>query len=173
METAHVVSVCGAFASTWTKINTKQSGMGGENVKISTSLWLQEQFCRLLGRAARRHLLQQDGKFRKICSKIRLCIPENEPSENHNMPTFCATHTHACARALLHCNWCEEDLLTTTWDRRAAQRHLLLLSLRFGQEKDQMRVIVVFVRRRAALKCLCPRSRITRFYSTRFSLAGI
>lgn len=45
METAHVVSICGAFASMCTKIDTKQSGMGGENEKISTSLWLPEQFC--------------------------------------------------------------------------------------------------------------------------------
>lgn len=147
-------------------------------VKWEKKMWTKTQVggCRnnsakLQGRAARWHLLRQDGKFLKICSKIRLCIPENEPSGNHNMFTLCVTHTctHACTRALLHWNWC---LLTSIWDRRAAQRHLLPLSFRFGHDKEWMRAIVVLVRRRAELKCLCPRSRIRRFHSTRFSLMG-
>lgn len=77
-------------------------------------------------------------------------------------------HTIICAHA--RWNWCEEVPLTTIWDRHVAQRHLLPLSLRFGHEKDQMRLIVVC---QAVLERLCPMSRITRFYSPVFlSLGG-
>lgn len=124
-------------------------------VVVGTILQAAEQCCKVT------------GKFWKICSKIRLGIRENEPSGNHNMSAFCATHM----RAHVCWNWCEEVLLTTIWDRRAAQRHLLPLSQIWPQKRPKESHCCVC---QAACNAErpCPRSEITRVHSARFSLVG-
>lgn len=63
-------------------------------MRLSTGLWLREQFRRLAGQGC-----QVTGKFWKICCKIRLSVLEkNEPSGNHNMSAFGATHMRAHVR---------------------------------------------------------------------------
>lgn len=164
MKPSHLVSICCSFALTC-KINTNQSAMGRGNLKISITFMVARTALQAAGQGCKVTFAPTEGQVSKnLLSNPSLIFKfsvlqrmSHLPPENYNMSTL-VTNTHTNIHVLLHWKWCEEVFQTTIWDRRAAQRPLLSLYLKFGTGKDQMKVIVLFVRRCAALKCLCPRS---------------